>query len=66
MKGFIDENGYDRPACIICKHKHKRTVEAPCCNCISLFDLARHKPNYETDFTSFEPEQQRSKAITHT
>lgn len=55
MKGFIDEIGMDRPACAKCKHKGKTTVEAPCYNCISNMDLALHKPNYETEFASFEP-----------
>ena len=55
MKGFIDELGMDRPACAKCKHKGKMTVEAPCYNCISVMDLALHKPNYETEFAAFEP-----------
>lgn len=55
MKGFIDEMGYDRPACVTCKYKYKMTVEAPCYDCISLIDLASHKPNYETEFASWQP-----------
>ena len=39
MKGYIDNEGYDRPACITCKYKHKLTVEAPCYDCIDNADL---------------------------
>lgn len=56
MKGFIDERGNDRPACLKCKYKQKMTVEAPCYTCISTMDLALHKPNYQTEFASFVPE----------
>ena len=56
MKGYIDAKGYDRPPCGSCKHKKRLTVEAPCCNCISLLDIALHKPNSETEFASYEPQ----------
>ena len=56
MKGFIDENGIDRPACVNCKHKRKMTVETPCYNCIDMMVLVTHKPNHETEFVAFEPE----------
>lgn len=54
MKGYIDENGKDRPPCALCKYKDKLTVEAPCYNCIDAVDLALHKPNSETEFIYFE------------
>lgn len=54
MKGYIDENGYDRSPCKMCKYKDKLTVEAPCYNCIDIMDLALHKSNAETEFLSFE------------
>lgn len=54
MKGYIDENGYDRPPCGMCRHKDKLTVEAPCYNCLDVVDLALHKPNSETEFACFE------------
>lgn len=57
MKGYIDEHGIDRPPCAECKHRNKMTVESPCYNCISIVDLALHKPNNETEFTSFEPKE---------
>lgn len=56
MKGFVDERGIDRPACVNCKHKREMTVGARCYNCISVIDLALHKPNYETEFALFEAE----------
>lgn len=34
------------------------TIELPCSNCIDIIDLALHKPNYETEFISFEPEEE--------
>lgn len=55
MKGFVDELGVDRPACVNCKHRGKMTVEVPCYNCISPIDLASCKPNYQTEFAAFEP-----------
>lgn len=55
MKGFIDENGNDKPACVICKHREQDTVARPCYDCISLIDLALHKPNCETEFVCYEP-----------
>ena len=58
MKGFVDELGIDRPACVKCKHKHKMTVEEPCYNCIPIVDLALHKPNHQTEFAAFEPEEE--------
>ena len=54
MKGYIDEYGRDMSPCKKCKYSHKMTVEAPCYNCISLSDLALHKPNCETEFVYFE------------
>lgn len=57
MKGYIDNEGYDRPACVTCKYKHKLTVEAPCYDCINNVDLALHKPNYETNFANYEKEE---------
>lgn len=54
MKGFVDENGIDRPACVTCIHRGKMTVESPCYNCISSLDLALHRPNAETEFASYE------------
>mgnify|MGYP003303268306 CR=1 FL=1 len=53
MKGFIDERGNDRPACVNCKYRNKPTVFVLCYNCISLLDLASHKSNYETEFVNF-------------
>lgn len=61
MKGYIDENGKDRPPCRKCKYEHKLTVEAPCYSCIDNVDLALHKPNYETEFANFEPEEEGAK-----
>ena len=55
MKGFIDENGFDRSPCGLCKYKNKMTVEQPCYSCISIIDLALHKQNHETEFASFVP-----------
>ena len=57
MKGFIDENGYDRPPCGTCKYRDRMTVLSPCYGCISNLDLALHKPNNETDFLSYEKEE---------
>lgn len=56
MKGFIDENGIDRPACVNCKHKRKMTIETPCYNCIDTMDLVLKRPNHETEFAAFETE----------
>lgn len=53
MKGFIDENGKDRPACVTCAHKNELTVSVWCYGCIPLVDLALHKPNHETDFANY-------------
>lgn len=53
MKGFIDERGNDRPACVNCKYRNKPTVFIHCYNCISVLDLALHKRNYETEFVNF-------------
>ena len=58
MKGFIDENGYDRPACVTCKHKNRMTVESPCYNCVSIMDLVLSKPNCETEFAAYEPKEE--------
>lgn len=58
MKGYIDEFGKDRSPCGKCKYKNKMDIELPCSNCIDIIDLALHKPNYETEFTSFEPEEE--------
>ena len=54
MKGYIDEDGHDRPPCSTCKHRNKMTVESPCYNRIDIIDLALHKPNAETEFASYE------------
>lgn len=56
MKGYTDENGYDRSPCGTCKHKNKMTVESPCYNCVDTVDLALHKPNAETEFANYEKE----------
>lgn len=56
MKGFIDEQGYDRPPCKTCIHKNGLTVSVYCYNCISNVDIALHKPNYETEFVNYEAE----------
>ena len=56
MKGYTDENGYDRPPCNTCKYKNKMTVEAPCYSCIDNVDLALHKPNCEIEFANYEKE----------
>ena len=53
MKGFIDEKGNDRPACVNCKYRNKPTYFVLCYNCISVLDLALHKRNYETEFVNF-------------
>lgn len=58
MKGYIDEHGMDVSPCRKCKHFHKMTVQAPCYNCISLLDLALHKPNSETEFACFEEKKE--------
>ena len=57
MKGYLDEKGYDRAPCSKCKFYNKRTVEVPCYNCISIIDLALHKPNYESEFMAYEPKE---------
>lgn len=54
MKGYIDKNGKDRSPCGSCKHKDKLTVDEPCYHCISILDLALHKPNSETEFAAYE------------
>lgn len=54
-KGFVDDDGFDRPPCKLCKHHNKLSTEVPCHNCISIEDLRLHKPNSETIFFSFEP-----------
>ena len=56
MKGYL-KDGRDYAPCETCKNKHKLTVEAPCYNCIGTLDLALHKPNYETEFANYEPEE---------
>ena len=61
MKGYIDENGYDRSPCGTCKHKSKMTVEAPCYSCIDNVDLALHKPNHETEFVHYEADHPTEK-----
>lgn len=61
MKGYVDEKGYDRPPCRMCKHRNKMTIELPCRDCIDIIDLALHKPNYETEFVSFEYDDQAVK-----
>lgn len=53
MKGFIDERGNDRPACVNCKYRNRSIVFVHCCNCVSALDLALHKRNYETEFVNF-------------
>ena len=53
MKGYTDENGFDRPPCKTCKYRNKMTVEAPCYTCIDTMDLALHKPNAETEFANY-------------
>ena len=53
LKGYIDINGNDRPPCGTCVYKDRMTVEEPCYSCISIIDLALHKPNYETEFVSY-------------
>lgn len=53
MKGFIDEKGNDRPACVNCKYRNKPRVFVLCYNCIPAWDLALHKRNYETEFVNF-------------
>ncbi len=63
MKGFVDSFGYDRPACVKCKHRSKMTVEAPCYTCIDEVALATHKPNCETEFAAFEPEGKEEVAV---
>lgn len=55
MKGFIDERGNDRPACVNCKYRNKPTTYVLCYNCIPVIDLALHKPNCETEFVNFTP-----------
>lgn len=54
MKGYL-KDGKDLPPCGTCKHKGRMTVEAPCYGCIDTVDLALHKPNYETEFSNYEP-----------
>lgn len=58
MKGFIDENGYDRPACVTCKYKNNTNLEWPCDRCIPIIDLTQHKPICETNFVCYEPMEQ--------
>ena len=58
MKGFkYIQNGreHDLPPCFFCKNREKTTNCAPCYNCMSLMDLALHKPNSKTEFVDFEP-----------
>lgn len=59
MKGYVDLNGFDRPACISCKYKNKMTVEEPCYSCVSSISLSLHKPNCETEFTHYEKEERK-------
>ena len=56
MKGYIDTKGHDKSPCESCKYKTRLTVEWPCYNCVSSLDLALHKANAETEFTSYEPQ----------
>lgn len=58
MKGYIDTKGHDKSPCESCKYKTRLTVESPCYNCISSLDLALHKANAETEFTSYEPQEE--------
>lgn len=53
MKGFIDEKGKDRPACVNCVYKKRETISSPCYSCIDEVDLALQKPNHETEFSNF-------------
>lgn len=55
MRGFIDENGFDKPPCGSCKYRNQLTISAPCYNCISIADLSSHRPNYETEFAAYVP-----------
>ena len=57
MKGYIDSYGHDRPACDTCKYKEKPTIYCACYDCISLTDVALHKPNYKTEFVNYEPDE---------
>lgn len=56
MKGYIDENGKDRPPCGSCVHKNESTTCCHCYNCIDNTDLALHKPNSETEFVNYKAE----------
>ena len=57
MKGYTDENGFDRPPCGSCIHKNESTVGCYCYNCVSATDLALHKPNAETEFVNYKEER---------
>ena len=59
MKGYIDTKGHDKSPCESCKYKTRLTVELPCYNCISSLDLALHKANAETEFTSYVPQEEK-------
>ncbi|MBR3019595.1 MAG: hypothetical protein IKH57_21370 [Clostridia bacterium] len=58
MKGFIDKDGRDMPPCDTCKNRNLMTINTPCYDCISIVDLAIHKPNYETEFAAYEKEEE--------
>lgn len=60
MKGYIDENGVDRSPCEKCKYRDYMTVSEPCYSCISILDLALHKPNHDTEFASFSPKEEHN------
>lgn len=52
---FMGKDHVDMSPCFFCKHRDKMTVSAPCYSCIDTLDLALHKPNAETEFSSFKP-----------
>ena len=39
------------------------TISAPCYNCISVVDLALHKPNSETEFAAYEEAGEQREAV---
>ena len=56
MKGYIDDCGRDRPACVTCKYRDRPSTYVACYNCIPTIDIALHKLNCETEFVNYEPD----------
>lgn len=59
MKGHYerrkDGKFADVAPCRTCKYQNEMTVGSHCYTCIDTIDLALHKPNAETEFANYKP-----------